>query len=446
LKSFDQSKGGLEMKTKTWINLVAALILLVASFGVVPLTQSNPLAATIVRVKPGGSTTPGCGATWATACELQTAFTGASAGDEIWVAAGIYKPGTNRDDTFQLISGVALYGGFAGTETSRGQRDWEANPTVLSGDIGVPDDSSDNSYHVVFIGMGVDTTAILDGFTIIGGNADGSGWPNGGGLIINSYSDPTLTNLIFIGNHAKQYGGGIYMDASGPRVINVIFNGNSAGDSGGGMYNMFACPLLTNVTFSGNTAGNYGGGMVNASNYSCETSLTNVIFSGNSANFGGGMYNIDSISPTLINTIMWGNSAGTAGSHIYNYYGATPSITYSNVQGGCETIPGNDCSGGGNIDADPLFMRKPDPGPDGTWGTTDDDYGDLRLKYGSPAIDSGDNSAHGLTGITTDLDGNPRFVDIPSIPDTGVGPSPVVDMGAFERQPFNELYLPLTIR
>jgi len=225
------------MKTKILINLICALVILFTSFGVMPLEQPPAQAATIIYVKPGGGTSVGCGSSWANACELQTALANASAGDEIWVAAGTYKPGTNREDTFQLISGVALYGGFAGTETAREQRDWDANSTVLSGDIGVPDDSSDNSYHIVLIGSGVDATTILDGFTITAGNADGSSssWPNGGGMNIQSYSDPTLTNLIFIGNQAVNYGGGIYMDASSPKLTNVIFNGNSAGDRGGGI-------------------------------------------------------------------------------------------------------------------------------------------------------------------------------------------------------------------
>ena len=154
------------MKTKVLINLIFALVILFASFGVMPYEQSPAKAATIVRVIPAGSTSAGCGSTWANACELQTALSNTITGDEIWVVAGTYYPGTNRDDTFQLISGVALFGGFAGTETAREQRNWEANPTALSGDIGVPDDSSDNSYHVVLIGSGVDTTTILDGFTI----------------------------------------------------------------------------------------------------------------------------------------------------------------------------------------------------------------------------------------------------------------------------------------
>src|SRR5690606_9587759 len=52
-------------------------------------------------------------------------------------------------------------------------------------------------------------------------------------------------------------------------------------------------------------------------------------------------------------------------------------------------------SGSGNIDADPLFVRDPSPGADGVWGTVDDDYGDLRLRPGSPCIDAGDSTAFG---------------------------------------------------
>src|SRR5690606_7714723 len=96
---------------------------------------------------PGGD-----GASWATAFhDLQDALAIAQAGDEVWIAEGLYKPteGSDRTATFTLMSGVALYGGFDGTETQREERDWEANVTVLSGDVGVPGDSTDNAYHVV---------------------------------------------------------------------------------------------------------------------------------------------------------------------------------------------------------------------------------------------------------------------------------------------------------
>jgi hypothetical protein len=74
------------------------------------------------RAAPAGATSGACGSAWGTACGLQHALNDiAVSGDELWVAAGTYKPttGSDRSATFQLKAGVALYGGFAGTETLR---------------------------------------------------------------------------------------------------------------------------------------------------------------------------------------------------------------------------------------------------------------------------------------------------------------------------------------
>jgi hypothetical protein len=130
------------------------------------------------------------GRSWASAypgTQLQNAITTAPAGSQLWVAAGVYlpnalPPGSSggvgvRSYAFALKNGVALYGGFAGTETSLTMRNVAVNTTTLSGDIGVPGNASDNCYHVVLT-PGTDNTAILDGFTIRDGNANGpsSGW------------------------------------------------------------------------------------------------------------------------------------------------------------------------------------------------------------------------------------------------------------------------------
>ncbi|MHC4218549.1 MAG: hypothetical protein ACYSU7_08860, partial [Planctomycetota bacterium] len=56
---------------------------------------------------------------------------------------------------------------------------------------------------------------------------------------------------------------------------------------------------------------------------------------------------------------------------------------------------------------------------------------DDRLSPSSPCIDAGDNTDV-PPDVTTDLDGNPRFLDIPETPDTGNGDPPIVDMGASE--------------
>jgi hypothetical protein len=129
----------------------------------------------------------------------------ASASDEIWVAAGTYTPttGTDRTATFALKSGVAVYGGFAGTETLRSERDPVANVTILSGEIGAAG-TSDNSYHVVTGRTG----ATLDGVTVSGGNANGGGLAGFGGGIFNNANSPTLMNVTVSGNGAACTGAG----------------------------------------------------------------------------------------------------------------------------------------------------------------------------------------------------------------------------------------------
>jgi len=147
-------------------SLFSALLvgLLVLSLFIMPAGPAH--AAGVVYVVPGGAGAQ-TGADWANAKDLQAALIAAASGDQLWVKAGTYEPttGTDRSATFQLKSGVAVYGGFAGTETMLSQRDSSANITILSGDIGSLGDISDNSYHVV-TGNGVDATAIIDGLII----------------------------------------------------------------------------------------------------------------------------------------------------------------------------------------------------------------------------------------------------------------------------------------
>ncbi|MGA2498442.1 MAG: right-handed parallel beta-helix repeat-containing protein, partial [Tepidisphaeraceae bacterium] len=388
------------------------------------------------------------GPTWGTAYkDLQLALAVAVSGDTIKVGQGTYKPtsGTNRAISFQLKTGVAIYGGYAGYGSPHPDtRSVMAYPTILSGDIGTIGNTADNSYHVVAAG-GLSNTAVLDGFTITGGNAsdfggglyNNSGSPTisnctlignsasmcGGGMY-NVYSSPTLTNCTFIANSATSYGGGMYNStSSNPTLANCVFNGNSvtgASGYGGGISDTSSSkPTLTNCTFVGNAAtgtSGYGGGMNNDS--SSSPTLTNCTFAGNVASSGGALYN--SAAATLTNCIVWGNTPSS--SQIYG----SATVTYGDPQ-----QSGGVYVGAGNINSDPLFVRNPSPGPDGKWGTADDDYGDLRLCLSSPAIDAGKNAAV-PAGVTTDLAGNTRFADVPAKADTGVGTAPIVDMGAYE--------------
>jgi hypothetical protein len=292
--------------------------------------------------------------------------------DEIWVAEGAYTPtaGADRSATFQLVNGLAVYGGFTGGETMLEERDWAGQETILSGDIGVVGDDSDNSHHVV-TASGTNSTPVLDGFTVTGGHADASG---GGLYIVNG--NPTLANLTIVENYAE-HGGGIYIALARPLVANVTFRDNSASLMGGAAANFGGMPEFINVTFLENSASFQGGGMVNAGG---DAKFVNVVFSGNSTGGSGGAL------------------------HNYNIYPNTPTISYSIIEGG---LPPNCIDGGGNIEDDPLFV--------------DASTGDLRLQSSSPAIDAGDNDAV-PEGVTTDPDGNPRIY--------GTN----VDMGAYEYQ------------
>jgi uncharacterized repeat protein (TIGR01451 family) len=290
------------------------------------MSVSGHAVAGILYAAPSSGGLGDC-TSWPDACTLQQAIANAVSGDEIWVLEGVHYPGTARTDTFTLKNGVAIYGGFAGTETARSGRDWQVNLTILSGDIDNNDTDIDgdgiiepgdgdslqgaNSYHVV-TGSFNDSTAVIDGFIITGGQADGTYPNNTGGGMYNNYSSPTITYVVLSGNTASQTGGGMGNIGSSPTLSNVSFSRNNADSFGGGMGNSYSSPILTNVTFNGNQAtfGN-GGGMWNYS-YSNPT-LTNVTFSGNYAyNIGGGMYNNYS-SPTLTNVTFSGNTAFLSG-------------------------------------------------------------------------------------------------------------------------------------
>ncbi len=240
----------------------------------------------------------------------------------------------------------------------------------------------------------------------------------GGGIANFPFSSPTVTNCMFSGNAAAT-GGGILNLLSDPTVTNCTFNGNTSDSVGGAMYNVSSNAKVINSAFSGNTANINGGGMHNEHS---NPTLTNCTFSRNTAGSdGGGLSSVLNSAPTLANCILWGNNPN----EVFNDQSvANVAVSFSDVQGG---LPGGTIDDGGNIDADPLFVDA--DGTDGIIGTNDDN---LRLRTTSPCIDAGDNTAPGLVGILTDLDGNDRFHDDPGVPDTGNGTPPIVNMGAYE--------------
>jgi len=360
---------------------------------------------------------------------LQDALDAAVSGDEIRVAQGTYKPdqystqpaGSGlRTDTFQLINGVTIRGGYAGLgEPDPDARDIHTYETTLSGDIGSVSDLWDNSYQVV-TGINVDHTAVLDGATITGGNADAEGidpYDRGSGMR-NSQSSPTLINCTFVENWSFDGGAMHNSDGSSPTLTHCTFIDNATERGGGAINNQGqSSPTLTHCTFTYNSAG-WGGGAINNVGGS-DATFINCLFSYNSAGWGGGGMDNMGSDPAVINCTFSGNWAGWAGA-IGSGGGSRTTVTNSILWGnppqeivvdGGEAIVVSFCNvqgmwpGTDNIDADPLF--------------TDPVVGDYHLRLDSPCI----NTGHNLDvppSVVMDLEGNNRIA------------GGTVDMGAYE--------------
>ena len=274
--------------------------------------------------------------------DFKVALSIAISGDKICVAQGTYKPGTNRTDSFQMKNGVELCGGYAGFDApDPGARDIELYKTILSGDIGTPADNSDNSYHVVLAG-GTDTTAVLDGFIITNGNADGSLPDDCGGGMYNYLSDPTVADCTFKDNNARYFGGGMYNESSNPTLTNCTFEENTA-DYGGGLHNWDSDPAIANCIFADNEA-NYGGGM---HNWDSDTAVTDCSFTDNTADYSGaGICNWGS-NPAVADCNFTNNTADYLGGAMYNG-GSDPTVTNCIfIDNTAMLVAGLGCFGGG---------------------------------------------------------------------------------------------------
>jgi hypothetical protein len=544
-----------------WLRFFPPVRSLLFLISVVLLSGST--AAQTVRYVDADATGAADGSSWAEAfVHLQGALAVAAAGDEVWVAEGTYRPTdggpdpTDRDASFVLPSGVRTYGGFDGTETTRDERDWEAHPTVLSGDIGAPGDFSDNAFHVV-TASGVDASTVLDGFTVSGGYGNGAnprnrgagiygvdaslvvrnvrivenrvvqtdGFGGGGGVFFEGVGALRFERVAFERNGGNAIGGGLWLlgeggaaseaevirrhgahladadhdvgvshidvaerRAEGRRLgsgglsaalrevsfaentgsfggamkveratlemVVGTFERNAAQAAGGGVHSTLVAGDFVNVTFRGNTSApdefiSGGGGVIDSGS---SLDFTNVTFTGNVGRLGGGLtlgggttsvltnvmftanespgegggIRVSSGSNALLrNVVLWGNDDEIA------LRAGTATLNHALVEGGCPS----EVTCEALLDADPLFARGPDPGPDETWGTGDDDYGDLRLQVGSPAVDFGLTSFLPLDTFDLDADGDiaePLPVDLAGEPRV-VGAS--VDLGAYERQP-----------
>ena len=342
-------------------------------------------AKNIYYVKQNGT---GNGSSWANASgSIQAMIDKAASGDEVWVAKGTYYPTTEtiardvRSRTFLIKAGVKLYGGFAGTESSIAERQLAdldgngridscelVNPTVLSGGIdGVPDvwtkkmnsdgftwqwtvtGNEGNCYRVVNNNGGT-----IDGFSVIGGNANNLNISFGGGIYSyapssGSYSVSNCT----VSNCSASHGGGICSDSSPSgsySVSNCTVSNCSASSVGGGIFAFSYSDSysVSNCTVSNCSASSDGGGIY-ASSYSGSYSISNCTVSNCSASSdGGGIYSYASpYSYSISNCTVSNCSASSDGGGIYSdsyyyssYYYSSSSYVINCTVSNCSAYDG----------------------------------------------------------------------------------------------------------
>jgi predicted outer membrane repeat protein len=298
----------------------------------------------------------------------------------IFIAEGTYYTGEERSNSFILREGVYLYGGFDATETSLDDRNYKKNKTILSGDIGVRDEATDNSYHVV-IGS---NNAILDGLIITGGYADkkddGEVYDNKGGGLLNYYAgnrvvphytpvlgfDTIVRNSVFEDNYAEEGAASYTFHGGNPVFENCAFENNEAMYGGAILDRAGTNSTYVNSKFENNVA-QYKGGAAFI-DYGSMATFTDCEFDKNtSGTAGGAIYVIDRasqaitndtdfdlIDPTwstlddifstvlVVNSEFTNNTAGSNGGSLYVYEGSFAKVINTIFSGNDAAKNGDD--------------------------------------------------------------------------------------------------------
>ena len=411
----------------------ARLVLFFCIMGM--LISGSGWAVVYVDVNASGSND---GTSWANAYNsIQSGINDADAPTtDIWVADGTYYEGisiisssiviTATLDVITItipitttIQGIHLYGGFEGyggaEETEREQRNWVNNVTTIDGT---------GYYHAVYIDDV--TSTVLDGFTITGGNANGSS-PNdmGAGILCGGLDNTNIIdNCLITGNQAASFGGGICLLEADPIINHCRIIDNFSGQLGGGMGCVEASPQIINTTFCANTAVIAGGAIACLQ---CAPLIINCTISNNKQL---GVFADTNAFPVFRNTIFEQNDPisifeGFNNSDISLEY----CLFYNNQSGGAfydsdysyvfqdwemNLLNANVPEAKGNITGDPLFVDK--------------NNCDLHIQPCSAAIDEATSD----TAPMEDLDWNERPVDYPGRGRDGAGEG--FDIGAYELQ------------
>ncbi len=322
------------------------------------------------------------GSSWQNAFnDLQDALSSTPIPDTIWIAKGTYYPtdGTDRYIYYQIPNGIAIYGGFEGTETQLSQRDWEINQTILSGDIGEQGDHSDNSFTILFATQ-TDTTTLIDGLIVTNGNAnstinvESSYGPtkSGGGLYLDgvgsdNFASIKVNNCKFLDNVALITGGAIFCYGFYGSVDFIISNSsfinNESESAGGAICKIGGCNLVQNLlfcNFENNQSGDYGGAyFAGDSNTNIDLNIEDCNFINNESQHGGAVARYE-ISEANFNDLKISNCL-FEGNEVFGWGGAIFDDTYSSFGdiylNNCNFIMNTSGWGGGVLWTETLETR-----------------------------------------------------------------------------------------
>jgi len=386
--------------------------------------MSNMAVAQVIHVTPTGAGLMD-GSSWTNALDgnmpdttgftrLAVAIKSATPGMQFWIAEGTYYSCTDndREKSFELGQNIRLYGSFQGTETDTLQRNIALHPTVFSGDIGVQDDSTDNSKLIINIVPGNGTEfSFIDGIDILYGynatwgayaagiinaghlriancqiNHNQGQWRGGG---IENSGELTMQNCNLSYNICSSDGGGLW-NGNHAVVINCKFCNNQGGSSGGAIYNRSNISVINSLIANNASYFGWGGGL--ATDYNVfwgipSAKIYNSTLANNDGNvlvFGGNI--------SIINSIVWGSGIG-----LLDPTSGIIDLRYSIIQ----NYSGNPLV----LNANPLFVNPTEGNGSGYNGLA----ANWSLSWCSPGINTGADSLI-PSGITKDLNGNPRIL------------------------------------
>lgn len=284
----------------------------------------NLFAGQVFYVVEGGV---GDGTSWENAYgDVQTAIDAAASvatdsdSAEVWIAKGTYKHGSSMT----MKNNVAIYGGFAGTETSKEER-VAGNETILDGE----------KKCRVFFNQSLAISAKFDNVTIQNGNGDG-------GAGIYTYGDECIiiTNCTFKNNiatypYSPNPGGAIYCSGTSIKILNTTFVENIASIAGC-IYIKNSNAIIENCTFLNNSGGNGPGCIKKDKGYYNTIDIINCTFTGNDG--WTGAIEIYEGSASIKNCILWGNGRGLSGEIFRNNCSVENSIIKGGFSSGTNII------------------------------------------------------------------------------------------------------------